>query len=86
MAAGLSLAAIELNQMTNRKIKVVKRDAPVPDPSVEEKQPDVTERVMTNAVKDWIDERRKNSEAESKANARKFKRLNKRLKLGRSTT
>lgn len=86
MAAGLSLAAIELNQMTNRKIKVVKRDAPVPDPPVEEKQPDVTERVMTNAVKDWIDERRKNSEAESKANARKFKRLNKRLKLGRSTT
>ena len=71
--------------MTNRKIKVVKRDAPSPEPQadVEEKQPEVTERVMTNVVKDWIDERRKNSQAESTANARKFRRLNKRLKLGR---
>lgn len=69
--------------MTNRKIKVVKRDAPVPEPPVEEKQPDATERGMTNAVKDWIDERRKNSQAESAMQARKFKSLNKRLKSGR---
>jgi len=38
---------------------------------------------MTNAVKDWVDERRKNSQAETASNARKFARLNKRLKLGR---
>ena len=38
---------------------------------------------MTNAVKDWVDERRKNSQAESASNARQFARLNKRLKLGR---
>jgi hypothetical protein len=71
--------------MNNRKIKVVKRDAQVPETVSEEKQPEVTERGMTNAVKEWIDERRKNSQAESTANARKFKRLNKRLKLGRNT-
>ena len=68
--------------MNNRKIKVVKRNSLVDEAATpEEKQPEVTERGMTNAVKDWIDERRKNSQAESKANARKFKRLNKRLKL-----
>lgn len=71
--------------MNNRKIKVVKRDSLVTEAAApEEKQPEATERGMTNAVKDWIDERRKNSQAESKAHARKFKRLNKRLKLGRN--
>jgi hypothetical protein len=71
--------------MNNRKIKVVKRNAPAPDAAPEQKQPEITERGMTNAVKDWIDERRKNSQAEAASNARKFKRLNKRLKLGRNT-
>jgi hypothetical protein len=71
--------------MNNRKIKVVKRDVLVPEAAVEEeRQPDVTERGMTNAVKDWIDERRKNSQAEAASNAHKFKRLNKRLKLSRN--
>ena len=69
--------------MNKRKIKVVKRDAPIPEPPAESKPPENTEREMTNAVKDWVDERRKNSEAESTSNARKFARLNKRLKLGR---
>lgn len=71
--------------MTNRKIKVVKRDAQVPEVVAQEEQPDITERSMTNAVKDWIDERRKNSQAELASNNRKFKRLNKRLKLRRNT-
>jgi hypothetical protein len=71
--------------MNKRKIKVVKRDAPTPEPPPEAKPPENTEREMTNAVKDWVDERRKNSHAESVSNARKFARLNKRLKLGRKS-
>jgi hypothetical protein len=71
--------------MTKRKIKIVKRDAPTPEPTLVSKpQPDPT-RSMTNTVKDWIVERRENSQAESVSNARKFARLNKRLKLGRNT-
>ena len=69
--------------MTNRKIKVVKRDAAAPEAPAEPKPPENSERGMTNTVKDWITERRKNSQAESASNARKFARLNKRLKLGR---
>jgi len=69
--------------MNNRKIKVVKRDAPVPEIPAEAKPPESTEREMSNAVKDWVDERRKNSKAESASNARQFARLNKRLKLGK---
>ena len=69
--------------MNNRKIKVVKRDTPVPETQAEPKHPENAEREMTNAVKDWVDERRKNSQAESASNARQFARLNKRLKLGR---
>ena len=70
--------------MTNRKIKVVKRDAPAPEPAVELKSPENHERGMTNTVKDWIVERRENRQADSAANARKFARLTKRLKLGRN--
>ena len=57
----------------------------MPEAVAEPEQPENNERTMTNAVKDWIDERRKNSQAESISNARKFKRLNKRLKLGGKT-
>ena len=70
--------------MTTRKIKVVKRDAAALEIKVEPKRPENTERGMTNTVKDWIDERRENSQAESASNARTFARLNKRLKLTRN--
>jgi len=70
--------------MTTRKIKVVKRDAAALEIKVEPKKPENTERGMTNTVKDWIDERRENRQAESASNARKFARLNKRLKLTRN--
>jgi len=71
--------------MTRRKIKVVKRDAPAkPEPPPEPKPATDPERGMTNTVKDWISERRENKEAETVSNARKFARLNKRLKLGRN--
>jgi hypothetical protein len=69
--------------MTNRKIKVVKRDAPTPEPEIVSKPEANPNRDMTNTVKDWISERRENSQAESASNARKFARLNKRLKLTR---
>ena len=84
MSARLPLATTEFNHMSKRKIKVVKRDAPVPEAAAEPEPPENTERGMSNTVKDWIDERRKNSQAETASNARKFKRLNKSLKLGRN--
>jgi hypothetical protein len=59
--------------MTKRKIKVVKRDAPVQPPPVPEPKPVVdTDRGISNAVKSWITERRKNSEAEQTSDEVKF--------------
>jgi hypothetical protein len=56
--------------MKKQKIKVVKRDAPTPEPiPVSKPEPDLT-RSMTNTVKDWISERRENREAESLSNKR----------------
>jgi hypothetical protein len=63
--------------MTHRKIKVVKRDAAAPEAPVEEKQPEDTERGMSNTVKDWISERRLNSQRETARDKRKFARLSK---------
>jgi hypothetical protein len=63
--------------MTHRKIKVVKRDAAVPKAPVEQKQPEDTERGMSNTVKDWITERRRNSQRETARDKRKFARLSK---------
>jgi len=59
--------------MTKRKIKVVKRDAPIqPAPVPEPKPPVDTDRGISNAVKSWITERRENSIAEQTSNEVKF--------------
>lgn len=50
--------------MTTRKIKLVKRDAPRPEPAAVEKPPADPERGIKNTVKDWITERRENSRQE----------------------
>jgi hypothetical protein len=56
--------------MTKRKIKIVKRDAPVPKPEVQPVLPKDPERGMTNAVKGWISERRQNRQRETTSNDR----------------
>jgi hypothetical protein len=44
--------------MSKRRIKIVKRDAPVPAPVAPPAKPKDPERGITNAVKNWISERR----------------------------
>ena len=56
--------------MKKQKIKVVKRDAPTPEPIPVSKPETDWNRSMTNTVKDWISERRENREAESLSNQR----------------
>jgi len=56
--------------MSKQKIKVVKRDAPTPEPTPVDKPQTDPNRSMTNTVKDWISERRENREAESLSNRR----------------
>jgi hypothetical protein len=58
--------------MTKRKIKIVKRDAPIPQPTPVPESPADTEKDMTNTVKNWITERRENSEAEKDSNTRQI--------------
>jgi len=56
--------------MNKRKIKIVKRDAPIPQPTPAPETPADPERGMTNAVKNWISERRENSLAEKDSTGR----------------
>ena len=58
--------------MKKRSIKIVKRDSPVSKPVLPLEQPKDPERIITSAVKNWISERRENSEAETSSNARQF--------------
>jgi hypothetical protein len=63
--------------MTTRKIKIVKRDAPVPEPvPPPEELPDqaATDRRISNSVKKWISERRESSLAE-KASEKRYRKI-----------
>jgi hypothetical protein len=50
--------------MTSRKIKIIKRDAPIEVLPEETLPPPATDLGLTNTVKNWISERRENSDAE----------------------
>jgi len=56
--------------MNKQKIKVVKRDAPKPEPTPVSRPEKDPNRGITNTVKDWISERRENREAESVSSER----------------
>jgi hypothetical protein len=56
--------------MIKRKIKIMKRDAPAPEPAAVSKPQVDPNRGMTNTVKDWISERRENSRHEKASNDR----------------
>jgi hypothetical protein len=59
--------------MTTRKIKIVKWNAPAPEPlPVREEQAD-TDRRIANGVKKWISERRENSVVEKVSQKRRRK-------------
>jgi len=58
--------------MSSRKIKVVKRDTPVPERTSEPEVSKNPDRGATNAVKRWISERRENKESETSTTKRQM--------------